>query len=123
MPEKTERNVLLSLRDVEVGFNVRGRSLTAIRGVSLDIHDGESIAIVGESGSGKTVLTKTFAGMLDSNGTIRKGSILLHDEELSRVELVVGPEEEKRLERIRGLLDRASVTERGALYLNLTAVP
>ena len=114
MPEKTERNVLLSLRDVEVGFNVRGRSLTAIRGVSLDIHDGESIAIVGESGSGKTVLTKTFAGMLDSNGTIRKGSILLHDEELSRVELVVGPEEEKRLERIRGLLDRASVTERGA---------
>lgn len=77
-----DKKVLLSLKDVEVKFRVRGRILTAIRGVSLDIYENESIAIVGESGSGKSVLTKTFAGMLDSNGFISHGEIILNDEEL-----------------------------------------
>ncbi len=77
-----EKNVLLSLKDVEVKFRVRGRILTAIRGVSLDIYENESIAIVGESGSGKSVLTKTFAGMLDSNGFISNGQLILNDTEL-----------------------------------------
>ena len=74
---------LLSIKDLEVKFRVRGKRLTAIRGVSLDIYENESIAIVGESGSGKSVFTKTFAGMLDSNGYIDNGSILFHDEDLA----------------------------------------
>ena len=78
-----DRKVLLSVKDLIVKFHVRGRVLTAIRGVSLDIYENESIAIVGESGSGKSVFTKTFAGMLDSNGFIDKGKIILSDEELS----------------------------------------
>ena len=65
-----EKKVLLSIKDLEVKFRVRGRILTAIRGISLDIYENESIAIVGESGSGKSVFTKTFAGMLDENGFI-----------------------------------------------------
>ena len=65
-----DKKVLLSVKDLEVKFHVRGRTLTAIRGISLDIYENESIAIVGESGSGKSVFTKTFAGMLDSNGFI-----------------------------------------------------
>ena len=77
-----DKKVLLSLKDVEVKFRVRGRVLTAIRGVSLDIYENESIAIVGESGSGKSVLTKTFAGMLDSNGFISNGELILNDDEL-----------------------------------------
>lgn len=78
-----KKKVLLSVRDLEVKFRVRGRTLTAIRGVSLDIYEGESIAIVGESGSGKSVLTKTFAGMLDENGTVSRGDIIFYDEELA----------------------------------------
>ncbi len=78
-----EKKVLLSVKDLEVKFRVRGRILTAIRGISLDIFENESIAIVGESGSGKSVFTKTFAGMLDSNGFIDKGQILFSDEELA----------------------------------------
>ena len=66
-------HVLLSVHDLEVKFRVRGRILTAIRNISLDIFENESIAIVGESGSGKSVFTKTFAGMLDSNGFIEQG--------------------------------------------------
>ena len=72
----SERKVILSAKDVEVKFQVRSRVLTAIRGISLDIYDGETIAIVGESGSGKSVFTKTFTGMLESNGSITAGSIM-----------------------------------------------
>ena len=46
------RKVLLSVKDLHVNFKVRGRTLSAIRGVSLDFYEGESVAIVGESGSG-----------------------------------------------------------------------
>ena len=78
-----EKKVLLSIHDLEVKFRVRGRILTAIRGVDLDIYENESIAIVGESGSGKSVFTKTFAGMLDTNGFISKGGIVFSDEDLA----------------------------------------
>lgn len=78
-----DKKVLLSIKDLVVKFRVRGKKLTAIRGVSLDIYENESIAIVGESGSGKSVFTKTFAGMLDSNGYIDNGSILFNDGDLA----------------------------------------
>ena len=56
------KNVILSARDIVVEFDVRDRVLTAIRGVSLDLVEGEVLALVGESGSGKSVLTKTLQG-------------------------------------------------------------
>ena len=74
------KKVLLSVRDLDVKFRVRGRILSAIRGISLDIYENESIAIVGESGSGKSVFTKTFAGMLDENGFIANGDIIFNDD-------------------------------------------
>lgn len=52
-----DKKVLLSIKDLQVKFRVRGRILTAIRGVTLDIYENESIAIVGESGAGKSVFT------------------------------------------------------------------
>ena len=78
-----DKKVLLSVKDLHVNFKVRGRTLSAIRGISLDFYEDESIAIVGESGSGKSVFTKTFAGMLDSNGYISEGSIIFNDDELA----------------------------------------
>ena len=44
--------------------------LTALRGISMELYKGESLAIVGESGSGKSVFCKTFMGLLDNNGWI-----------------------------------------------------
>ena len=70
-----ERTPILSVRDLDVKFNLRGRKLHAIRGVSLDLYKGESLAIVGESGSGKSVFVKTFMGLLDANGWIDNGTI------------------------------------------------
>lgn len=66
---------ILEASDVVVKFNLRGKVLTAIRGISLDLYKGESLAIVGESGSGKSVFTKTFMGLLDQNGWVESGSI------------------------------------------------
>ena len=77
------KKVLLSVDNLHVNFRVRGRTLSAIRGISLDFYENESVAIVGESGSGKSVFTKTFAGMLEANGYISEGSIIFNDEELS----------------------------------------
>ena len=54
------REIILSVKNLNVRFSLRGKSLHAIRGVSLDVFKGESLAIVGESGSGKSVLTKNF---------------------------------------------------------------
>ena len=85
-----EKKVLLSVQDLVVKFHVRGRVLTAIRGISLDIYENESIAIVGESGSGKSVFTKTFANMLDSNGFIDQGKIIFSDESLANFTVRLG---------------------------------
>lgn len=112
--KENERKVLLSLRDVDVKFNVRGRILSAIRNVSLDIYENESIAIVGESGSGKSVLTKTFAGMLDSNGFISNGSIIFSDDELSRTVAVLDDRNRKILRKAQDMLNSMSPLERGA---------
>ncbi len=114
MSENNEKKILLSLKDVDVKFNVRGRTLQAIRNVSLDIYENESLAIVGESGSGKSVLTKTFAGMLDSNGYISHGTILLADDELSKTDAKLEGFNEKLYNRALKMLNDYSVFERGA---------
>ena len=67
--------LILSAKDVHIQFDLRGKVLHAIRGISLDLHQGEVLAIVGESGSGKSVFTKSFMGLLDPNGSITGGTI------------------------------------------------
>ncbi len=114
MSENENRKVLLSLRNVSVKFNVRGRILTAIRNVSLDIFENESIAIVGESGSGKSVLTKTFAGMLETNGFIPEGSIIFDDEELAVTNVKMTPQNRQLFDYLFKRLNQYSVQERGA---------
>ncbi|MGX8698887.1 MAG: ATP-binding cassette domain-containing protein, partial [bacterium] len=114
MADNTEKKVLLSLKNVVVKFNVRGRILTAIRNVSLDVYENESLAIVGESGSGKSVLTKTFAGMLDSNGFIPQGTIIFSDDELAKTDVVLDGSRQRTLDRAKAMLDKYAPLERGA---------
>ena len=109
-----DKKVLLSLKNVSVKFNVRGRILTAIRNVSLDIFENESIAIVGESGSGKSVLTKTFAGMLDTNGFISEGSIVFSDDDVSRTDVKLTNYNRRLLKYLTDTLNKYSPLERGA---------
>ena len=109
-----DKKVLLSVHDLEVKFRVRGRILTAIRGVNLDIYENESIAIVGESGSGKSVFTKTFAGMLDSNGFINQGNIIFNDEQLADTSVFMKNSDWNWVNFAHRELDRYAKLELGA---------
>lgn len=91
-----EKDTILSLKDLVIKFRLRGKVLTAIREVSLDLYEGESLAIVGESGSGKTVLTKSFMGLLDKNGWVDSGQIIYKDKNIA------GYKSEKEWLKIRG---------------------
>ena len=109
-----EKKVLLSIKDLNVKFRVRGRVLTAIRGIDLDIYENESIAIVGESGSGKSVFTKTFAGMLESNGFISEGKIIFSDDELSDTTVKLTSSAKKMIAHALKCLNESSKLEFGA---------
>ena len=80
----TNENVALSFEDLHIQFTLRGQVLKAIRGISLDVYRGESLAIVGESGSGKSVFTKSAMGLLDANGTIAGGHIWYDGRDLAQ---------------------------------------
>ncbi len=113
-----DNKVLLSINNLSVKFRVRGRELTAIRNISLDIYENESIAIVGESGSGKSVFTKTFAGMLDSNGYVSEGSIIFNDDELSDCVVKYDDGAKRTVAHIEKTLDAYSRLENGAKLYN-----
>ena len=108
------KKVLLSVKDLHVKFRVRGRILTAIRGISLDFYENESVAIVGESGSGKSVFTKTFAGMLETNGFIDEGSIIFNDEELADTTAAYGAPQKRIVKYAWDKLNSYSKLELGA---------
>ena len=79
-----DKKIVLSVKDLNVKFTLRGQVLHAIRGISLDVYQGESLAIVGESGSGKSVFVKCAMGLLDANGFIDGGSILYNGMDLTK---------------------------------------
>lgn len=91
-----EKETVLSVQDLHIKFTLRGKVLHAIRGISLDVYKGESLAIVGESGSGKSVFTKAFMGLLDANGSITSGSIMYQGTDLAQLKT------EKQWRNIRG---------------------
>nr|MBQ8245019.1 ATP-binding cassette domain-containing protein [Oscillospiraceae bacterium] len=108
------RKVLLSVDNLHVNFKVRGRTLSAIRGISLDFYEDESVAIVGESGSGKSVFTKTFAGMLETNGYISEGSIIFNDEELADTNVKLDDSARRMIASSEEKLNKYSQLEFGA---------
>ena len=90
------REVILSVSDLNVKFSLRGKTLHALRGISLELYKGESLAIVGESGSGKSVFCKNFIGLLDKNGWVDSGTILYKGMDLAKFKT------EKDWSKIRG---------------------
>jgi oligopeptide transport system ATP-binding protein len=84
----------LSIESLRVSFNARGRSVEAVRGLSLDVRAAECLGIVGESGAGKTQAFMAAMGLLAPNARA-VGSVRFEGEEI----LNIAP---RALNRVRG---------------------
>lgn len=73
---------MLTINDLVVAFETPTGELTAVKGVSLSLEEGETLALVGESGCGKTVLCKSMLKVLCERGRIKQGQILLSGQDL-----------------------------------------
>ena len=79
---QTSESPVLSIRDLKVSFRRDGTFTPVVRGLNLDIHAGETLAIVGESGSGKSVTALSVMQLLPEQTSRLEGSIRLNGEEL-----------------------------------------
>lgn len=74
---------LLDIRDLQVDFRAQGKSVPAVRGVSLTVYPGQTVAIVGESGSGKSTTAAAVLGLLPGTGKVTGGQILFDGQDLA----------------------------------------
>ncbi|MGE0719521.1 MAG: ABC transporter ATP-binding protein [Alphaproteobacteria bacterium] len=75
-------SALLSVRDLEIRFVARERTVHAVNGVNFDLAPGEVLGILGESGSGKSVTLRAILGLLPPRRTRYAGSIAFEGQEL-----------------------------------------
>lgn len=57
---------MLAVRGLEVNYG----PIPAVRGLDLDVHDGEIVAMIGANGAGKTTTVRAIAGLLPFRGEI-----------------------------------------------------
>ena len=86
---------ILSVKNLQISFKTFAGEVQAIRGVSFDLHKGETLAIVGESGSGKTVTTRSIMGLLSKNAIIKSGEVIFNGDNLLQYK-------ERQMRDIRG---------------------
>ena len=55
-----EKEVLLSVKGVDIAFNKDGKRFRAVKNANFDIYKGETFSLVGESGSGKTTIGRAI---------------------------------------------------------------
>jgi oligopeptide transport system ATP-binding protein len=95
MAAMNEDNIL-QVKDLRISFSTYGGEVEAVRDVSFDLRQGETLAIVGESGSGKTVTAKSLMRLLpEANTLIKDGEVIFEGENLLTLS-------EQRMQKIRG---------------------
>ena len=76
MSEEKKREKILDVKDLDITFKTTAGKVHAIRGVNIDLYQGETVAIVGESGSGKSVTMRAAMGILAKNAEVNSGEII-----------------------------------------------
>ncbi|MGR3764424.1 ABC transporter ATP-binding protein [Rossellomorea sp. NS-SX7] len=89
-------NSVLSVHNLHVSFTTYGGEVKAVRGVNIQLHKGETLAIVGESGCGKSVTSQSIMRLIPNPpGRITDGSILFKGHDLLELS-------EKEMRNVRG---------------------
>ena len=88
-------NNKLEVRNLRISFRTVSGKVQAVRDISFDLKEKETLAIVGESGSGKSVTSKAILGILAGNSIIEGGEIIYDGKDLLKI-----PEDE--FYKIRG---------------------
>jgi oligopeptide transport system ATP-binding protein len=86
---------ILSIRDLQVGIRRKREDQAIVRGVSLDVAQGEKVGVVGESGSGKSLTMLSVLQLLPSQLEILDGTIGFSGEDLAHAT-------PSRLRQVRG---------------------
>jgi dipeptide transport system ATP-binding protein len=87
---------VLQVENLHVSFTTYGGEVKAVRGVTFDLHKGETLAIVGESGCGKSVTSQSIMRLIPTPpGKITNGSILFKGKDLTKLS-------DKEMRSIRG---------------------
>ena len=86
---------LLSIKNLEVQFKHYEGITTALKKISLDIQEGEKVALVGESGSGKSVTARMILGLLSNSNIKKSGEIFFENIDLLK-------ENSSKIKQIRG---------------------
>lgn len=86
---------ILEIKNLEVSFDTEDGEAKAVRNIDLRLKKGETLAIVGESGCGKSVLCKSIMSILPKNGFVKRGEILLNNQNLVN-------KTQKEMNKIRG---------------------
>ncbi|OZE99897.1 ABC transporter ATP-binding protein [Rhodococcus sp. 14-2686-1-2] len=81
-PGKAEQP-LLGIKNLEVSFQSNSGPVPAVRGVSLTVYPGQTVAIVGESGSGKSTTAHAIINLLPGTGKVTGGEILFDGKDLA----------------------------------------
>jgi dipeptide transport system ATP-binding protein len=77
---------VLELDDLHVSFKTFGGEVQALRGVSLELFKGETLAIVGESGCGKSVTANAIMGLIPQPpGQVEKGNVWFKGKDLMKL--------------------------------------
>ena len=75
-------DAVLAVEDLHVEFRVPAQTVHAVRGVSLALQAGQTLAILGESGSGKSVSALAMMGMIEPPGYVTAGSVSVQGRDL-----------------------------------------
>src|SRR5690625_1464847 len=92
--------VILEVSDLNVAFPTDDGLVHAVRGVSYQLHRGQSLGIVGESGSGKSVTSMAVMGLLPKTAQVTGSAKLLGEELLGLGDAALSEVRGKRISMI-----------------------
>ena len=75
----------LEVRNLTISFRTNNGAVRAVRDISFDLNEGETLAIAGESGSGKSVTTRAVMGILAGNAMVEDGEIIYDGKDLLKI--------------------------------------